>query len=353
MTMKEKKEKLELSWSDLPIELLELIISRLPLDDNVHASVVCKSWHSAAISVRVVNQSPWLMYFYSGNLYIFYDPLLCKTHSIILPELNGCRVRYSKDGWLLVYRPISHCLFFFNPFTREEINLPSFRLNLAVVAFSCAPTSTNCIILAVKQVGHQIVAISTCHPGATEWVTVTFRHHLPISSFVNKFVFCDELFYCLGFNDGLGFFDPLQRTWNVLAVLPPELSGKLSIGWLKGRYMTVHKGELLLIYARSGSANPIMFKLNRTRMIWEEVKTLDGFTLFASSLSSHLRMDIPGGMRNSIYFPKVCLHGKHCISYSFDNCRDYPCNQCHDLGDHYDPPENIWIDPPQDFTGFT
>jgi hypothetical protein len=339
---------LELNWSDLPLELLELIISRLPLEDNVRASVVCKSWHSVAIAVRVVNQSPWLMYFFSGDLYVFYNPLIRKTHSIILPELNGCKVRYSEDGWLLVYKPRSHCLFFFNPFTREAINLPSFELNHdVVVAFSCAPTSTNCMLITMKAVGDQIAVISTCHPGATEWATVTVRHHLPMSFFVNgwnKIVFFDGLFYCLGSNNGLAAFDPLQRTWNVLA---PEFVGKLSIDWWKGKYITEHKGELLLIYASYRSAKPTMFKLDRTSMIWEEVKTLDGFTLFASSLSSHSRTDIPGRVRNRVFFPKICLHQKHCISYSFDNCRGYSCNQCHDMGNH--PPENIWIDPPQDF----
>ncbi|KAE8056847.1 hypothetical protein FH972_013583 [Carpinus fangiana] len=91
MTMKEKTQNLELSRSALPIELLELIISCLPLEHNVRASVVCKRWHSVAISVWTVNGSPWLLYFYYGNLFIFNDPLQCKTHASILPKLNGCR----------------------------------------------------------------------------------------------------------------------------------------------------------------------------------------------------------------------------------------------------------------------
>ena len=161
MATKEKKGKLELqTWSDLPTELLELIVSRLTLEDNVRVSVVCKRWHSVAISVRVVNQSPWLMYFpKSGNLYEFYDPSLRKTHSIELPELNGSRVCYTKDGWLLLYRPRSHRMFFFNPFTREVIKLPRFELTYQIVAFSCAPTSTSCILFTVKHVSPTIVSI--------------------------------------------------------------------------------------------------------------------------------------------------------------------------------------------------
>jgi hypothetical protein len=354
MTMKEKKEKLELqTWSDLPTELLELIISRLTLEENVRASVVCKRWHSVSISVRVVNQSPWLMYFPKyGNLYEFYDPSLCKTHSIELPQLNGSRVCYTKDGWLLLYKRRSHHLFFFNPFTREVIELPGFALYLHVVAFTCAPTSTNCMLLTVQEMGPQSVAVSTCHPGATEWVTVNYQHHLPYPFYtdsLNKFVFCNGLFYCLSSNDWLGVFDPLQRTWNVLAVPPPKRDGKLLKIWRSGTYMTEHRGEIILIYRCSGSAKPIMFKLDRRNMVWEEMKSLNGITVFGSFLSSHSRTDVRGLMRNSVYFPNVRFGGKSCMSYRFDNCRYYPGKK-RDLGGLY--PQNIWIEPPQDFTSF-
>lgn len=355
ITMKEKKGKSEQqTWSDLPTELLELIVSRLTLEDNIRTSVVCKRWHSVAISVRVVNQSPWLMYFPKyGNLYEFYDPSLRKMHSIELPELNGSRVCYTKDGWLLLYRPRSHRMFFFNPFTREVIKLPRFELTYQIVAFSCAPTSTSCMLLTVKHVSPTIVAVSTCHLGATEWVTVNYQNRLPfVSSIWNKLVFCNGLFYCLSLTGWLGVFDPLERTWSVLAVPPPKCPANfVAKNWWKGKFMTEHKGEILVTYTCS-SENPIMFKLDRMNMVWEEMKTLDGVILFASFLSSHSRTDLSGLMRNSVYFPKVRFYGKRCISYSFDHCRYYPRKQFHDWEDQ-DPFENIWIEPPQDFSSFT
>lgn len=77
------------TWSNLPTELLELIVSCLTLEDNVCASIVCKIWHSVAISICVENQSPWLMYIPKyGDLYEFYDASLRKTHSIKLLELK-------------------------------------------------------------------------------------------------------------------------------------------------------------------------------------------------------------------------------------------------------------------------
>ncbi|KAA8518569.1 hypothetical protein F0562_016043 [Nyssa sinensis] len=99
----EKKEPHEQqTWSEIPTELLELIMSRLTLKENICASAVCKRWLSVAISVRVVSQPPWIMYFPKfGDLYEFYDPSQRKTHSLELPELRGSRVCYTKDDTIL------------------------------------------------------------------------------------------------------------------------------------------------------------------------------------------------------------------------------------------------------------
>ncbi|KAL5545828.1 hypothetical protein UlMin_005515 [Ulmus minor] len=351
----EKNDKLEpQTWSDLPTELLELILSRLKLDDNVRASAVCKRWLSAAISVRVVNQPPWLVYFPKfGNLFEFYDPSRQKIHSIELPELNGSRVCYTKDGWLLLYRSRSHRVFFFNPFTRELIKLPKFELTYQIVAFSCAPTSASCILFTVKHVSPTIVAISTCHPGATKWVTVNYQNRLPfVSSIWNKIVFCNGVFYCLSLTGWLGVFDPQDQTWNVLSVPPPKCPENFfAKNWWKGKFMAEHNGGLLVIYTCS-TDNPIVFKLDQNNMIWEEMHTLDGMTLFASFLTSHSRIDLPGTLRNRVYFSKVRFYGRRCISYSLKDCRYYPRKQFHDWGEQ-NPFENIWIDPPQDFESFS
>ncbi|BFG38611.1 F-box/kelch-repeat protein [Prunus yedoensis var. nudiflora] len=349
---KEKREKLELqTWSDLPTELLELIVSRLALKDNIRVSVVCKRWHSAAISVRVVNQSPLLMYFPKfGDLYEFYDPSQRKIYSLELPELTGSRICYTKDGWLLLYRPRSHRVFFFNPFTRKMIKVPRFELTYQIVAFSCAPTSASCILFTVKHISPTIVAISTCRPGEREWTTVNVQNRLPfVSSIWNKLVFCNGLFYCLSLTGWLGVFNPQERTWSVLAVPPPKCPENFfAKNWWKGKFMAEHNRDILVIYTCS-SENPIIFKLDQTRMVWEEMKTLDGVTLFASFLSSHSRTDLPGIMRNSVYFSKVRFYGRCCISYSLDDCRYHPRKQCHDWGEQ-DPFKNIWIEAPQDFS---
>ncbi|KAF3561422.1 hypothetical protein DY000_02011982 [Brassica cretica] len=61
---------------NIPSELLEEILSRLGLKDNIKASAVCKAWCEAAASVRKFNPLPWPFYGskegdYSGDWFLF------------------------------------------------------------------------------------------------------------------------------------------------------------------------------------------------------------------------------------------------------------------------------------------
>ncbi|KAK4487275.1 hypothetical protein RD792_006114 [Penstemon davidsonii] len=102
--------------------MLEDIISRLELEDNIRVSTVCKSWLATAISVRVSNKPPWLTVFpRSGKLYKFYDPSQRKTYCIELPEMDETKVGLAKEGWLLLSKPIIRKIFFYCPYTQELI----------------------------------------------------------------------------------------------------------------------------------------------------------------------------------------------------------------------------------------
>ncbi|KAL4571596.1 hypothetical protein LXL04_018359 [Taraxacum kok-saghyz] len=267
------------SWSILPSELLELIISQLPLKDNIRTSSVCKKWLSVALSVRKVNKPPWLMYFPKlGHLFEFYDPSKRKTYSLELPELHGCRICYNKDGWLLLYKPRTQRVLFFNPFTRELIKLPRFEMTYQIVAFSNSPKSQNCILFTVKHVSPTVVAISTCSPTSTEWTTINYHNRLPfVSSIWNKLVFCNGLFYCLSLTGWLGVYDPMEHTWSIRIVPPPRCPDNFFVkNWWKGKFMAEHNGDIFVIYT-CYSENPIIYKLDQENKEWVEMKTLEGF----------------------------------------------------------------------------
>nr|GEV65004.1 hypothetical protein [Tanacetum cinerariifolium]GEV79337.1 hypothetical protein [Tanacetum cinerariifolium] len=342
------------AWSFLPVELLEFIVSQLTLRDNIRTSAVCKRWLSVALSVRVVNKPPWLMYFPKlGHRFEFYDPSQRKTYSLELPELHGCRICYNKDGWLLLYKPRTQRVLFFNPFTREMIKLPKFEMAYQIVAFSTSPKSPSCNVFTVKHVSPTVVAISTCHPRALVWTTVNYHNRLPfVSSIWNKLVFCNGLFYCLSLTGWLGVYDPLELTWTIRIIPPPKCPDNFfAKNWWKGKFMAEHKGDIYVIYT-CYSENPIIYKLDQTNKEWIEMETLEGVTLFASFMSSHARTDLLGVMRNSVYFSKVRFYGKRCISYSLVHHRYYPRKQCHDWGEQ-DPFESIWVEPPEDASTFS
>ncbi|KAI3447458.1 hypothetical protein Pfo_004123 [Paulownia fortunei] len=337
--------------SDLPTELLELILSQLTLRDNIRASAVCKRWLAVAISVRKAGKPPWLMFFPKfGDLYEFYDPSQRKIYCLQFPELRGSTICYAKDRWLLLFRPRTCRIFFFCPYTRELIKLPKLQLAHQVVAFSAAPTSPSCILFTVEHVTATVIAVSTCRPGATEWATVNYQSHLPFfSSMWNKLVFCKGLFYCLSLTGWLGVYNPDKSTWTVHSVPPPKCMEYFSVEnrW-RGKFMAEHNGDIFVVCTRA-VVNPIIYKLDQTNKVWVEMECLGGMTLFANFLSSHARTDIIGKMRNNIYFSKVLFYGKRCVTYSPDDGRYYPRKQYYDW-EEQDPSESIWIEPPEDIS---
>ncbi|KAL7137360.1 hypothetical protein ABFS83_10G086100 [Erythranthe nasuta] len=339
--------------TDLPTELMELILSQLTLKDNIRASVVCKRWLSVALSVRKSNKPPWLMFFPKfGNLYEFYEPSKRKTYFLDLPELNGSRICYARNGWLLLYKPRTQSVFFFCPYTRDSIALPNLELTYQIVAFSDAPTAASCIVFTVKHVSPTVVAVSTCRPGATAWATTNYQNRLPfVSSIWNKLVFCKGMFYCLSLTGWLGVYDPQKSTWAVHSVAPPKCPENFFVkNWWKGKFMAEHDGDIFVIYTCS-AVNPVIYKLDQAKKVWVEVENLGGMTLFANFLSSCARMDLLGTMRNNVYFSKVRFYGKRCVSYSLENGRYYPRKQCYDWGEQ-DPFESVWIEPPEDLSTF-
>ncbi|XP_011077859.1 F-box/kelch-repeat protein At1g57790-like [Sesamum indicum] len=335
--------------ADLPKELLELILSPLDLRDNIRASAVCKSWQAVATSVRKSDRCPWLMICpKEGNLYDFYDPTQRKTYSLDLPELKGSRICYAKDGWLLLSKPRTRRVFFFSPYTVELIKLPKLQLAHQIVACSAAPTSDNCILFTVKHVNPMLVAVSTCRPGDDAWTTIHFENQLPfVSSIWTKIVFSRGRFYCLSLTGWLGIYNTTNGIWAVLSVPPPKCTEYISAeNWWKGKFMAEYNGDIFVVYT-CAAVNPIIYKLDEMKQVWVEMGSLEGMTFFANFLSSHVRADLLGKMRNNVYFSKVLYYGKRCVTYSVDHDRYYPRKQPYDWGQQ-DPFQSIWIDPPED-----
>lgn len=261
-----EKKKNEIANKELylPMDLLRLILPRLSLKDNIRASAVCKTWHEVAVSVR--DHSPWLVYFdidLSGVSYGFFDPMeKKKTNAMKLPDLSiYASICYSKNEWLLMedYHEGAKVLFFFNPFTRELIKLPSF-IEIGTIgsefAFSCAPTNQSCVVCGISNSGIYHFYIHTWYLGAVEWVTDTFTRPQPKRYYGRKnIVFLDGHFWFPDRN-GLGVFDPVAHTWNNLHVPLPDLSPFL-------RWITEYNGNIFLVDVLSNIRRRLLIGCSR------------------------------------------------------------------------------------------
>lgn len=303
----------------IPSELLQRILSGLGLKANIQASVVCKTWCEAAVFVRKLTPRPWLFYPLDPDkdnsprslqgfqhkdspteTYALGDPRSWSlTRKLTKPALKGHRFCCSRDGWLLVIiEDPSKLIFFLNPFTGERIYLPNVPGDC--LAFSAAPTSTSCLVISLVQVGCcSTPVIMTWRPGATVWTTHCFENHIPYDTGTwDKCVFSNGMIYCLSTRGYLGVFDPSKATWHILPVEPCPAFTQSPLG--RRVLMMEHEGDVFLMSTRL-NYNPLMFKLNHERKVWEEKRELGGLTVFASDPSPLTRAGLSAEDRNRVY----------------------------------------------------
>ncbi|CAH8361933.1 unnamed protein product [Eruca vesicaria subsp. sativa] len=344
------------SFDDLPSSLLEVIMSRLVLKDNIRASASCKTWREAAISVRVVEEHPWLFCFPKrGTSFELRDPLHSKSYTLNLPELADSTLCYSRDGWLLMRRSVSKDMFFFNPFSQELVTLPKFEESLLVVAFSCPPTSDHCVVGLVSALSFDVeaqerrITISTWHPGATEWITQESAFHSRFPGYYtknSKLFYLNKIFYFFHFfshgGGNLYSFHTSSRTWCFhYAYVFSEHQFNY---YQEASFLAEKNGELFLMLT-SGNEKPLIYKLVSLHWVKMSITELDGLTFFVSYYNSEVRLNLPW-MRNNVYFSRFGYNRKRCVSYSFDESMYSPSKEWHNWL-QLCPPQSIWIVPPK------
>uniref|UniRef100_A0ACD5ZDU1 Uncharacterized protein n=1 Tax=Avena sativa TaxID=4498 RepID=A0ACD5ZDU1_AVESA len=132
-------------WSDLPGDLLESVLGRLPLTDRLRFPAVCTGWRSAAaVSAALVQavgvQSPWLMLPFNPTAHgqmqhasvstcseaRFLSLDDGRTYGIPQPApavSDRLCIGSSPDGWLVTADAASE-LHLLNPLTRVQVQLP-------------------------------------------------------------------------------------------------------------------------------------------------------------------------------------------------------------------------------------
>ncbi|XP_042387332.1 F-box protein At2g05970-like [Zingiber officinale] len=126
------------SWSEIPTDLLNLILSKLSIRDLICSAAVCSHWSSVVDKVRRSPgdqrpQIPWLVpeeqFLINGksnnrNNYNFFSLAEGRVYDIPSPSRILKNVVGSSHGWLITVGKASVQLL--NPITRVHINLPKF-----------------------------------------------------------------------------------------------------------------------------------------------------------------------------------------------------------------------------------
>ncbi|KAM7469429.1 hypothetical protein LguiA_007612 [Lonicera macranthoides] len=367
----ETVEAEEKSMAYLPVDVLSLIGSRLLARDLIYFRSVCRAWRSVisplpsssvhftksiTSSVSALVQFPLLMY--SGcesSFYSFYHPICNTTYVLESPEIANAKIRFSKDGWLLMSG--SHEIFFFNPFTKKRIDLPNLPdgiYNCRSISFSSIPTLADCIVFGIMQSFLDYILFSFIRRGEDTWNTFRSTGNLDFWVSHNNPVFHNGVFYCLGKNGNLGTFDPQKagegededegaHGWTVLAK-PMEKP----CNSIRQNYLVECNGDLIAVFVGHVGKWIKIFKLDSCMMVWRKVESLGDQNLFLSrskSLSATKQQEVLG-MENKIFFPR--FHRKNGIFYSLNTGRFHTMGTGYNSNDFYNTTTKMhctWIQP--------
>ncbi|GER43422.1 F-box family protein [Striga asiatica] len=351
--MRRDNERQERKERGLPPEILELIMSRLNLLENIRASAVSTRWLASAVSVRRTKPNPFLVHIPKrGDYFEFFDPSASISYLNEIPEIRNSRVLYSNDGWLLLNHPFTLTLFFFSPFERATQPIPrpwATRSMPLSTAFTSNPFSTGLIVFTISQTILN-VTIAFWRRGWEQWKIITFPrplHHF-YSAWV-QIVYSSGCFYCLSLQGQLGVFDPVTFAWSVRNIVPPVCLGVQVLGnpW-RARFMAELAGQIYVVCTGPGPV-PVVYRVG-----WENGKewlplggSLEGVALFVNGLRSLAKVDLGKPTAGRIVFSKVKFHGARCVMYSPGQKRYYPDSKMRLDWSKEEPNRNIWIEVPE------
>ncbi|KAM7466268.1 hypothetical protein LguiB_013830 [Lonicera macranthoides] len=357
-------------WSDLPQELLNLIISKLYFTDRIRFRAVCKDWH-LTIGDQSVDELPWVVnhtFFYDTNpcflpvkrtKVMISDPIHKKTHTI--PNFTGTRGEYlkyfrnsivcgSKRGWLLLRnfrRDVGIDVFLYSPFTNNLIRLPeistiTYYYYDYMFSFS-NPTSPDCVFVFVftfhyAGFGQYIVGISTYRIGDYTWRTKIFDGGLKHSV---KSLVCTErgiCYFLLGCGK-LGAFHVESQEWSWL----------VDSLWIPmdRMHLVESNGYLFLAACSFEYHDWKIFRYAENERGWIEQQSLGDKALFVSMYGSYLRPAIGdiADLADKIFCICYYINVSQIIVYSLKDGKRCENSRAYDWIVN-DSLEKVWIEPP-------
>ena len=352
----EKKDKLLSSWLELPPELLYQVSKHL---SNIYFSIfcaVCKSWRSSAQSWH----SNAIVFRLRTLLDIPHSESPCNlmtldTYQEDIPVLD-VRLQCSKMGWLLLSLVrFEYCrFFFFNPFTKVKIELPSNFYHFDIMSFSLPPTSKDCFVVGIESWGFGII-----RRGEESWNIFDFKRSLPKDIFLsdNSPVLYKGRCYCLCMSGELGVFDlneylrnpEGQNSFRWIQIVPRGFSEEL-VDSIIQCYLVESNGQLYSVFEFE-DFNPcfLVFSLNpnKSQLKWHAVENLRSQIFYVGVVSSISEPAMAGGVGNKIYLPNV--QGNRCVFYNLKTkrCQSFYSDYSTNISPHGKEHSNyVWIKRP-------
>ncbi|KAK2969812.1 hypothetical protein RJ640_028092 [Escallonia rubra] len=301
-------------------------------------------WRTASARLQTHTLSPWLvLYDKNKRIMTFIDPQFGDRYFITISDLIGDAIICASNfGWLLMVRG-DRSIFFFNPFTRNIIQLPDLPLGLfSSFSFSSMPTSLDCQVVAVRIPCLEKFDVHVTSPGRSDWVFFTVSKEVPYP-YRNSPIFSNSKFHLLGSDGNLADFDfdfVEGYAWEVLDVpIKPCNSGEQ-------KFLVDCGGDLVSVFLEKHGERVQVFRLNRSTPSWEKVESLGNYMIFISHSSSFAAVSKTTGMENKIYFP--WLSGEDLIFYSLDTCKLHKFGSTEPLMNFYGATEQRlcgWIEP--------
>lgn len=387
-------------WSQLPVELLEVIAKKLTVYiDYIRFRAVCSSWRSSVPNFprHLPCQLPWLMLPKSHRRLSrcgFFSLSENKVHSLNLPEASHSkRLCGSSCGWLIILdeTPVITAV---NPINRAKINLPhlssfpnvlQFNLFdigreytlrtrtggvysrnlkemrdyfLKKVIFSSSPSSEeDCVAFAILiQTGE----LAFCNKGDKAW---TFIENA--ESYSEDVIYHNGLFYAVDKSGSVVVCDVNGPSPSVsLVETPQQFGGDM-------QYLVSSLNELLLVTRyvdlefEYDAGHPYMvyktylfevFRLDMKGPSWVNIRSLGNQVLFLGENASLslLASDFSGCKANCIYYTDDYsesnydgLWGYHDLGiFNLEDCRIEQL-QCYPprLNSREQWPPPVWITP--------
>ncbi|XP_026451068.1 F-box/kelch-repeat protein At1g57790-like [Papaver somniferum] len=225
-------------------------------------------------------------------------------------------------------------LFFYNPFTRETINLPhlpehDLRSNLRQLpkyyfsssfCFSSLPTSADCIVFAIDESYFsrpRRITVYFITRGKQVWDIFDFENAMQYTPLCNSPILHQGSFYSVDYNGLVGTFSLEDNIWKVHGT-PRDIYNDT---YRYPSFLAKNGDDLLLVKLGCEAKLVRIYKLNIPVMDWVEVESLGKPMLFISRTSCVSAVAPNSEMENKIYFPRLCFNGEGILFYSLETGR--------------------------------